>query len=74
MRVQLVAGLPQVDGDTAAPIEPTDGTTDMLSLPVPPMVKGKGGELMPPTIVTPCGPDMVGGGIIASAPSASTRP
>ena len=63
MSVQLVAPLPQFEGEVTAVIQKTDGTTDTLSVPVPPMVKGRGGELVPPTMLVACNPLIVGAGV-----------
>ena len=71
---QLLAPLPQFEGETTAVIQKTEGVTATLSVPVPPMVKGRGGELLPPTIAVALNPLIVGPGICARAPSASTRP
>ena len=78
VRVQVVVGFPHVVGEIEIPAEllgiRADGKAETVRIPVPPMVKGNAGELLPPTMVVACNPVMAGAGICASAPSASTRP
>ena len=66
--VQVPGALPQLEGATTA--LKIAAVTVTLSVPIPPIVKGSGCELLPPTMVVPCNPLMVGAG---SAPARRAR-